>query len=394
MRFDIFLSICQTEVDGIIPSERTMFANFYSQLELADSLGFGTAWVAESHLSTQIQKKNPGAVVPHFQGEIGLNTDILQLGHRAFARTKRIHIGSAIRNILCNGGPMAHAEAVRTFLTLHGMEKGEKRCLDLGFAAGRFPYSNIPYGIVPRNAGEKAAWPVLKGKVFQEAVEIFLRFVRGDIFASKDVRPKILRAADFRTSEDWEKVLAAYGTKTDSIEVPPYWNFDQVGVIPFEAPLDLLRLTIGCHDLETQMLANEFYPCGVFNLSITPERQIEATHAKMREAFHPKGGAWKREYLPRTVMIYVDKDGAKAREAAKKALGTYWKAIEGTLDPAKVANAVENAAVGTPEEVTEQLRSRFHKDDRLMCWFDLNNHDDAAVRASMKLFMEKVAPAL
>src|SRR5438874_13693239 len=110
MEFDIFFSICQTEVHGYLPSEQVMLENFFEQIELADRLGFGTAWVAESHLSTEVQKTNPGAVIPHFVGEIGLNTDILQLAHRVFARTRRIGVGSAILNILCNGGPVAHAE--------------------------------------------------------------------------------------------------------------------------------------------------------------------------------------------------------------------------------------------------------------------------------------------
>ena len=111
MELDIFFSISQTEVDGYLPSERVMFENFFEQVELADRLGFGTAWIAESHLSTEVQKTNPGAVIPHFVGEIGLNTDILQLAHRVFARTKRIGVGSAIMNILCNGGPIARGGA-------------------------------------------------------------------------------------------------------------------------------------------------------------------------------------------------------------------------------------------------------------------------------------------
>ena len=56
VEFDIFFSICQTEVHGYMPSERVMFENFFEQVELADRLGFGTAWVAESHLSTEVQK--------------------------------------------------------------------------------------------------------------------------------------------------------------------------------------------------------------------------------------------------------------------------------------------------------------------------------------------------
>src|SRR5438105_15236355 len=139
-----------------MPSERVMFENFFEQVDLADPLGFGTAWVAESHLSTSVQKTNLAAVIPHFVREIRLNTDILQLAHRIFARTKRIGVGSAIMNILCNGGPIAAAERVKTFLALHGLDPKEQRTLTVGFASGRFPYINIPYGIVPRNDFEKA----------------------------------------------------------------------------------------------------------------------------------------------------------------------------------------------------------------------------------------------
>ena len=52
MDFDIFLSIAQTPVEGYTPDEDTMFHNFFEQLKSADDLGFGTAWVAQAHLST------------------------------------------------------------------------------------------------------------------------------------------------------------------------------------------------------------------------------------------------------------------------------------------------------------------------------------------------------
>ncbi len=394
MRFDVFFSICQTPVDGYQPSERRMFENFFSQAELADELGVGTAWVAETHLSCQIQKRNPGAVIPHFEGEIGLNTDILQIAHVLFARTKRLHIGSAIRNIQCNGGPIAHAEAIRMFLSLHSLNRQESRILDIGFASGRFPFSNTPYGIRPRNLLEKAAWPVIRGKIFQEATEIFLRLLRGDILASKNIAPKKITRKDFRSDEDWEKVLTVAGERSDHLEIPPFWVFDDIGVLPFEAPLDLLRLTIGAHDLETQIFANSFFPCGVFNLSITPSLQIEKTHTAMKQSFHPKGGPWTRGHMPRTVLVFHDKNPDVARAKAVKAMETYWKAIEGTLDPEKVKNAVDNALVGDSATIAETARLRFHPDDRLMLWFDFNNHDNDDVRRSMRAFMEEVAPAL
>jgi alkanesulfonate monooxygenase SsuD/methylene tetrahydromethanopterin reductase-like flavin-dependent oxidoreductase (luciferase family) len=394
MRFDVFFSLCQTPVDGYTPTERVMFENFFSQAELADALGFGTAWVAETHLSCQVQKRNPGAVIPHFEGEIGLNTDILQVAHLLFSRTKRMHVGSAIRNIQCNGGPIAHAEAIRTFLTLHGLRTGEARLLDIGFASGRFPFSNVPYGVRPRNELEQAAWPVLKGKIFQEATEIFLRLLKGEVLGSQGITPKKLRRPDFRSDEAWEKVRDLAPGKPDTIEVPALWQFDPVGVLPFEAPLELLRLTIGCHDLETQIFANRFLPCGVFNLSITPSHQIEKTHAAMQQHFHTSGGPWTRAHMPRTVLVFLEKNREKARAKAEKAMGNYWRALEGTLDPEKVRNAVDNALVGSAAEIQEEVQRRFHPDDRLMLWFDFNNHDNQDVQRSMREFMEKVAPGL
>lgn len=406
MRFDLFLSICQTEVDGFMPSERVMFQNFFDQVRLADELGFGCAWVAETHLSCQIQKRNPGAVIPHFKGEIGLNTDILQLAHKVFAQTKRIHVGSAIRNILCNGGPMAHAEAIRMFLSLHGLEESENRLLEIGFASGRFPFSNIPYGLRPRSETEKQAWPALRGQIFMEATEIFLRFLRGDVFASKDVTPKVLTRRHCRSDADWSSVVEAWRKESgqsgepDGIEFPSWWTFDDVGVIPFDAPMDLLRLTIGAHDAASQDHANRFLPVGVFNLSITPGPVIEETHQRMLKTYHKDGGVWTRGHMPRTVLVFIDESQGvsletrrqRAREAAERALSNYWKAIEGTLDPKKVEQAVDNALVGTAEDILEQMHERFHPDDRLMLWFDFNNHDNQAVKNSMTWFMERVAP--
>src|SRR5437868_13175807 len=198
-----------------MPDERTMFSNFFEQVELADQLGFGTAWIAESHLSTEVQKTNPGAVIPHFVGEIGLNTDILQLATRIFARTKQIGVGSAILNILCNGGPIAHAERIKTFLALHGLDPNERRILTIGFASGRFPFINIPYGIVPRNVVEEAAWPVMKNKIFGEATEIFLRLLQGETLNSSMITPRTLRRADFRGDADWQRVLNAHGRSAE-----------------------------------------------------------------------------------------------------------------------------------------------------------------------------------
>ncbi len=96
--------------------------------------------------------------------------------------------------------------------------------------------------------------------------------------------------------------------------------------------------------------------------------------------------------MPRTVLVFIDEVHQNARDAAEKALATYWKAIEGTLDPKRVEQAVGNALIGTPAEIISQMEERFHPEDRLMLWFDLNNHDNEAVMKSMRTYMEKVAP--
>ena len=392
MELDIFFSICQTEVHGYLPSERVMFENFFEQIELADRLGFGTAWVAESHLSTEVQKSNPGAVIPHFVGEIGLNTDILQLGHRVFARTKRIGIGSAIMNILCNGGPIAAAERIKTFLTLHGLDREEKRILTIGFASGRFPFINIPYGIVPRNPVEEAAWPVVKNKIFEEATEIFLRLIRGETLSANDVATRTLSRKDFRTDADWQRVVDAHGQVADEIPLQPRWSFPNLKIVPQEPRLDLLRLSIGSHDPATQIFANTILPVGVFNLSITPGDEIEKTNERMEKHYHPDGGPWHRRLMPRTVLVFINDDPATAAAEARDALSNYWRALEGTLDEEKVRRATGNALVGDAEQIARQVAERFHPEDRLMLWFDFNNHDSKRVMKNMTDFMTRVAP--
>src|SRR3954447_4687641 len=385
MEFDIFFSICQTEVHGYLPSERVMLENFFEQVELADRLGFGTAWVAESHLSTEVQKTNPGAVIPHFVGEIGLNTDILQLAHRVFARTRRIGVGSAILNILCNGGPIAHAERIKTFLALHGLDPAERRTLTIGFASGRFPFINVPYGIVPRTPVEAAAWPVVKNKIFEEATEIFLRLLNGETLNSSMIAARALRRSDFRSDADWNRVLDAHGQYVDDVPLAPRWTFPNLKIVPQESRMDLLHLSIGSHDHALQTFANTIVPVGVFNLSITPGDEIERTNKLMATAYH--GGGWQRRLMPRTVLVFADENEART------SLSNYWRALEGTLDEEKVRRATNNALVGDAGAIATQMRERFHPEDRLMLWFDFNNHDSKRVMQNMEAFMTKVAPS-
>ena len=401
MEFDIFFSISQTPVNGHTPSEAQMFASFFDQVVAADELGYGVAWVAESHFSSEVQKTHKKPVIPHWQGEVGLNTDILQLATRVFARTRQIEVGSAVMNILVNGGPVAAAERIATFLGLHGLDPAERRRLHVGFAAGRFDFMARTTGVVPRNELEEVAWSVLKGKLFAEAAEIFLRLLAGETLNSDRIRETQLTRRDFRTDEDWQRVRdAAGGPALDAIPIERRFAFENVKIIPQELRRELLNLVIGSHEAQLQESVNRICPVQIFNLSITASQIIDDTHRRMAGAYHREGGPWKRSYMPRTVMVFLNEEPGLPTEArrraahveARAALGAYWTALEGTLDPTRVENAAENALVGTAEDVAQQIVERFHPKDRLMLWFDFFNHDSPRVIRNMQAFMSKVRP--
>ena len=407
VQFDIFFSISQTpDTTGYIPSENEMFSNFLDQVELADELGFGVGWVAQAHLSTEIQKRNTKPVVPHYPGEVGLCTDFFQIAQKMFSRTKRMDVGSAVLSILASGGPIAIAERVGSFIALHGMMEEENRRLHIGFSAGRFEFMARPYGIVPRNEIEEAAWPALRGQIFAEASEIFLRLLSGEVISSEMIRDTILTRDNFRSDEDWEKVQLASMKHNDSndlpelIEIPHRYDFEEIKTIPQEWRRELLNLVVGSHDPKLQIEVNKWRPVQVFNLSITPAHVIDATHERMRQYYHQDGGEWNRSMMPRTIMVLINNEegltseeqSLAAKKEAKAALTTYWSALEGTIDPAKVERASDNAVIGNVEEVVEQISQRFDSDDRLMCWFDFFNHDSERVKRDMTAFMEKVVP--
>ena len=407
MEFDIFFSISQTpDHNGFTPSESEMFSNYYAQLDAADRLGFGVAWLAQAHLSTQTQQENSKPVVPHWRGEVGLCTDFCQLAMESFRRTERIDVGSAVVSILASGGPIAQAERVaNTVQFLSHMDS--KRKLHVGFSAGRFEFMARPYGVVPRNLIEEAAWPALRGQIFMEASEIFLRLLRGDTIHSDEIRETILSRDNFRSDEDWEKVqLVVKHTSgesaVESIEIGRRYNFEEISIVPKQWPRSQLELVAGTHDPKAQEFVNKFMPVKVFNLSITSPEVIDSTHKRMSEMFHSDGGEWQRRDMPRTTFVFLnaeeglspEEQSLAAHEEARKALGEYWKALEGTLDPSKVEKAADNALIGNASEVAAQVKERFHPEDRLMCWFDFFNHDSDRVIRNMEAWWQEVVPLL
>ena len=402
MEFDIFFSISQTpDHNGFTPSESEMFSNYYAQLDAADRLGFGVAWIAQAHLSTETQQMNSKPVVPHWKGEVGLCTDFCQLALESFRRTKNIDVGSAVVSILASGGPIAQAERIaNTVQFLSHMDSTRK--LHVGFSAGRFEFMARPYGIVPRNPVEEASWPALRGQIFMEASEIFLRLLSGETIHSNDIRKTVLTRDNFRSDEDWLAVQNAAESDANEIPIDRRYQFEEISIVPKTWPRSQLELIAGTHDPRAQEYVNKFMPVKVFNLSITSPEIIDSTHERMEKFYHADGGKWERRDMPRTTFVFLNAEeglspaeqSAAAKEEARLALGEYWKALEGTLDPSKVQKAADNALIGNPAEVAAQVLERFHPDDRLMCWFDFFNHDNERVIRNMEAWWSEVVPLL
>ena len=405
MMHDIFFSISQTpDVNGVTPSEKQMFDNYFQQLKHADKLGFGVGWIAQAHLSTETQKSNSMPVVPHWQGEVGLCTDFPQLAMESFRQTERIEIGSAVVSILASGGPIAQAERIANTVQFLSM-MDDSRKLYVGFSAGRFEFMARPYGITPRNDWESVAWKALRGQIFLEASEIFLRLLKGDIISSDKIRKTVLTRSNFRSDEDWLAVQEAYSKNNDvkdveSIIIPNRYNFEAISIIPQQWNRDQLQLVAGTHDPVAQEFVNTILPVRVFNLSITSPEVIDSTHKRMAENYHPDGGIWQRSYMPRTSFVFINDepdltDEEKSEAAnieAQQALQAYWNALEGTIDPDKVSKAANNALIGNPFEIAEQIVDRFHPEDTIMAWFDFFNHDSERVCRNMTAYMTKVVP--
>ena len=405
MMHDIFFSISQTpDVNGVTPSEKQMFDNYFQQLKHADTLGFGVGWIAQAHLSTETQKSNSMPVVPHWKGEVGLCTDFPQLAMESFRQTERIEIGSAVVSILASGGPIAQAERIANTVQFLSM-MDDSRKLYVGFSAGRFEFMARPYGITPRNDWESVAWKALRGQIFLEASEIFLRLLKGEIISSDQIRKTVLTRSNFRSDEDWSAVQEAYSKdnevkNVESIIIPNRYNFEAISIIPQQWNRDQLQLVAGTHDPVAQEFVNTILPVRVFNLSITSPEVIDSTHKRMAENYHPDGGIWQRSYMPRTSFVFINDepdltDEEKSEAAnieAQQALQAYWNALEGTIDPDKVSKAANNALIGNPFEIAEQIIDRFHPEDTIMAWFDFFNHDSERVCRNMTAYMTKVVP--
>ena len=230
--------------------------------------------------------------------------------------------------------PLAWLERIGNFCTLHGLNPAERRRLHIGFATGRFEFMGRPYGFFPQDAVEEATWPALKGQIFLEASDVFLRLLRGDVLSGNDTYETILtRGLPFQMAigNEYNRLhMKLMGCRRTCKKIPmcKRYVFEEIKTIPQDWDRSLLSLVVGSRDPAAQQRCNQWMPTKVFNLSITNDEIINRIHKRMSEWFHKDGGDWKREYMPRTVMVFLNddadktsgKDDAAAHAHAKHAL--------------------------------------------------------------------------
>lgn len=384
MKFDIFCSLSGNPrpAAGYVAHD-VLLAEFLDQAIQADLLGYECIWVAESHYSSEEQKKHAQPVIPYWQGEVAINTDFFQLATHVLNKTKNISVGSAILNIISAGGPIVAAERLASLIAWNKGLLDNHRKINLGFSSGRFEYVNSTSGVNPLNNVEKTFWNKSKSAIFSEAAEIFLRMISGQSFSSDDIHVRNIVFPDGK-----------------NYLVEKRWKFETTKIVPY-ADHQCVDLIVGSHDNDLQKYLNTILPVKVFNLSITSDEHINKTHEHMRKFYHPDGGKWKREYMPRTVMVFLNEDPDLPSDSARRsaanahaevALKAYWQAMDGTIDNDKLKTSIGNAVVGTAHDVASQLIERFHVDDRIMLWFDFFSPDNEYVLKSMESFTKKVIP--
>ena len=364
-------------------------------------MGYKTIWVAESHFSSEVQKQHKSPVIPNYHGEVGLNADSCQLAQLIFAQTTSIGFGTAIFNIVGgNGGPIAAADRIRSLAFLNTLQPIPRK-LHIGVAAGRFPYINSPFGIVPRNHTEEVFWPQYQRLIFLEALEIFLRLSNGETLSSADVTPRVINEALFKSTDEFASAVGKLpkdSLKLQTIDYKSRWVFESLKLVPELASAEwkhFLNFVLGSHDPLARDLALTHADVDIFNLSFTPPEQLNKIHEEMFTRYQASGKKWQRGRLPRTVLVFIDRDLHKAEQRANHCFDTYIEAMRGTVVLPPKAELMPRALVGTPDMICAQLepghQKDFHREDRLMLWFEFNQVDQQSILAQMRLFMEEVA---
>jgi alkanesulfonate monooxygenase SsuD/methylene tetrahydromethanopterin reductase-like flavin-dependent oxidoreductase (luciferase family) len=393
MIFDLFHSVGDPLVRGQRLGAARCLHQLLRQVKLGEELGMRAVWCAESHFSSEAQKRGKHPSIVHYPGEVGLNSDSFQLFHWLATNTRRIGLGTAIHNIVGgSGGPIASADRVNMLRFMNEECWHEPRELRIGIASGRFPYQNAPFGLVPRNRAEQLLWPHVQRIAFHEAIEIFLRLLSGEELSSADLSAHEVSVEQARAALDGMSE-AERGDIVLPYRPAPRWSFEPLRLVP-DSSSERFGVVLGSADPEALAIARRHAKVDLFNLSFTPPERIEALHRELALG----DPSWSRDRLPRTVLVFADPSASAARARAEEALDLYIAAMRGTAAVPDKSVLLERALIGDADELRERLgpggSHGFHAQDRLMLWFEFNQQDGEAIERQMRYFFEQVVERL
>ena len=157
-----------------------------------------------------------------------------------------------------------------------------------------------------------------------------------------------------------------------------------------------MNFILGSHDPLARDHGLKFADLDVFNLSFTSPDQLARVHDEMFVRYKESGRVWHRSRMPRTVLVFIDKNAKQAEEKASKCFDTYIEAMRGTAVLPPKDELMQRALIGDAAMIRDQLHPEdprsFHNDDRLMLWFEFNQIDYDDIKLQMRLFAEDVMP--
>jgi alkanesulfonate monooxygenase SsuD/methylene tetrahydromethanopterin reductase-like flavin-dependent oxidoreductase (luciferase family) len=332
MQFSKFIAlVCP---DGKDPAQK--YRESLEQIRFADELGFYGIWLSENHFSSK-----PG--LPNFEGEIGITPKPLLFGMKIIENTRRIRVGTAVRNIVFSNPILVAEEALVFDLLSEGR-------LDLGVGSGYRPWEFTGFRIPPAEAKAR----------FLESLEILDRGMRGETFSFKG----------------------------------QFYDIPEVSLVPkpyHTLPRPKIYLATG--DMEQVCLAAQ-KDYGVMSFSTSSKEHLLAIYEAYCQIAVPLGHDVSRDRFPTTRQIYIHRDPAVVEEYATRNLPHYKAALGDFKTCPPLEELKKLYIIGTPEDCVNQLRQL--RDDmgctHVILWFNFGWLTHAEVMASMALFAEDVMP--
>ena len=140
-----------------------------------------------------------------------------------------------------------------------------------------------------------------------------------------------LSRADFRSDDDWQKVLDAHGEPTESIELARRWEFEKLKIIPQDFRRELIQFVVGSHD-RSPGKSQDWAPVQVFAYRLHLPKSLRKPMSDWRGLPPRRWLLGTRPHAIGRFRIYQRARGSElgAKECqgteGRAALGIYWTA--------------------------------------------------------------------